>query len=172
MQSVPQLHRLQEGVCQSLACRQWAGLWTCMGRNKTLLPITSLPVIGEIAGVNMASLGMYLHSTKTRARWVEGFHDELNGHVFDLACDSPYDENKQPYHTGLVATQVNKDHAFRHTPGRTCQVCYWCIIEDSWKRQHHQGHMECKDTKSCRETPGLNTRNGQVQMSLEHPWTL
>ena len=36
----------------------------------------------EIAGVNTASLGGYLHSTKTRARWAEGFHDELNGHVF------------------------------------------------------------------------------------------
>ena len=38
----------------------------------------------EIAGVNTASLGGYLHSSKTRAKWVEGFHDELNGHVFDL----------------------------------------------------------------------------------------
>ena len=47
----------------------------------------SLPVMGEIAGVNMASLGGYLHSLKKRARWVEGFHDELNGHVFDLQRD-------------------------------------------------------------------------------------
>ena len=39
--------------------------------------------MGEIAGVNTASLGGYLHSTKTRARWADGFH-ELNGHVFDL----------------------------------------------------------------------------------------
>ena len=30
--------------------------------------------------------------------------------------------------------------------------------------------MEHKDIKSCRETPGTNTRNGHVQM--EHPWTL
>ena len=28
-----------------------------------------------------------LHSSKTRARWAEGFHDELNGHVFDLERD-------------------------------------------------------------------------------------
>ena len=55
-----------------------------MGRNKTLPPFTRLPVMGEIAGVNTALLGGYLHSTKTRARWAEGFHDELNGHVFDL----------------------------------------------------------------------------------------
>ena len=51
---------------------------------KTLPPSTSLPVTGEIAGVNTASLGGYLHSKKTRARWAEGFLDELNGHVFDL----------------------------------------------------------------------------------------
>ena len=49
-------------------------------------------------------------------------------------------------------------------------MCYWCIIKDSWKTQHHRKHMDYKDTKSCRETPGTNTRNGQVQM--EHPWTL
>ena len=60
-------------------------LWTYTGR-KTLPPSTSLPVMGEIAGVNTASLGGYLHSTKTRARWAEGFH-ELNGHVFDLERD-------------------------------------------------------------------------------------
>ena len=42
--------------------------------------------MGEIVGVNTASLGGYLHSTKTRARWVEGFQ-ELNGHVFDLDRD-------------------------------------------------------------------------------------
>ena len=87
-----------------------------------------------------------------------------------LACDSPYDENKQPYHAGLDATWVNKDCTFRCTPGLRCQVCYWCIIKDLWKRQHHNRHMEHKNTKSCRETSGTNTRNGQVQM--EHPWTL
>ena len=43
--------------------------------------------MGEIAGVNMASLGGYLHGTKKRARWAEGFHDELNGHVFDQERD-------------------------------------------------------------------------------------
>ena len=40
--------------------------------------------MGEKAGVNTASLGGYLRSPKTRARWAEGFHEELNGHVFDL----------------------------------------------------------------------------------------
>ena len=42
--------------------------------------------MGKIAGANMASLGRYLHSMKTRARWAEGFH-ELNGYVFDLERD-------------------------------------------------------------------------------------
>ena len=152
-------------------------LWTYTGR-KTLPPSTSLPVMGEIAGVNTASLGGYLYSTKTRTRWAEGFHDELHGHVSStwrrmgsvrlyFARDSPCDENKQPYHTGSVAARVNKDRAFRSSPGRRCQVCYWCIIEDSRKRQHHQRHLEHKDTKSCRETPGTNTRKRQVQ--IEHP---
>ena len=55
-------------------------LWTYTGR-KTLPPSMSLPVMGEIAGVNTASLGGYLHSTKTRA------YDELTRHVFDLERD-------------------------------------------------------------------------------------
>ena len=86
--------------------------------------------------------------------------------------DSPCDENQQPYHTETVAARVNKDRVFRRIPGRRCQICYWCIIKDSWKRQHHNRLLEHKDTKSksCRETPGTNIRNGEVQM--EHPWTL
>ena len=84
----------------------------------------------EIAGVNTASLGEYLHSSKTRARWAEGFQDERNGHLFDLereglrqvvfcfARDSPCDDKKQPCRTGSVAARVNKDRAFRRTPGR------------------------------------------------------
>ena len=67
-------------------CDNGQVLWTYTGR-KTLLPSTSLPVMGEIAGVNTASLGGYLHNSKTRARWAEGCHDELNGHVFDLERD-------------------------------------------------------------------------------------
>ena len=62
-------------------------LWTSMGRNKTLPPSTSPPFVGEIAGVNTASLGGYLRSKKKRARWMEGFHDKLNGHLFDLEMD-------------------------------------------------------------------------------------
>ena len=59
----------------------------CTGRNKTFPPSTGLPAMGEIIGVNTALLGGYLHSTKLWARWAEGFHDELNGHVFDLERD-------------------------------------------------------------------------------------
>ena len=40
--------------------------------------------MGEIVGANTAALGGYLHGKKKRARWAEGFHYELNGHVFDL----------------------------------------------------------------------------------------
>ena len=58
-----------------------------MGRNKMLLPSTSLSVMGEIAGVNTTSLGGHLHSSKKRARWAEGFHDEINGHGVDLERD-------------------------------------------------------------------------------------
>ena len=152
-------------------------LLTCTGRNKTLQRSTSLPVMGKIAGVSTASLGGYLHSSKTRARWAEGFR-ELNGHVFDLerdglrqvvfARDSPCDDNTQPYHTGSVAARVNKDRAYRCTPGRRCQVCYWCTIKDSCKRQHHHRHLEHKDTKSCRETSGTNTKwTGTDETSLD-----
>ena len=59
----------------------------CIGRNKTLPPSTILSVMGEIAGVNTASLGRYLHSSKKRARRAERFHNELNRHVFDLERD-------------------------------------------------------------------------------------
>ena len=43
--------------------------------------------MGEIAGVNTVSLGGYVRSSKTRARWAEEFHNELDDHVFDLVWD-------------------------------------------------------------------------------------
>ena len=149
-----------------------------MGR-KTLPSSTTLPVMGEMAGVNTASLGEYLHKTKSRAGGRKGFTIKSTatcstwrgmGSVrLYFAQDSPCDDNTQPYHTGSATARVNKDRAFRRTPGR-CQVCYWCIIEDSRKKQHHHRHLKHKDTKSCRETSRTNTRSGQVQM--KHPWTL
>ena len=109
--------------------------------------------------------GPTMNSTATCSTW-----REMGSVRLYFARNPQCDENKQPVHTGSVAARVNKDRAFRRTLGRRCQVCYWCIIEDSWKRQHYHRHMERKDTESCRKTPGTNTRNGQVQM--EHPWTL
>ncbi len=47
-------------------------VWACTGKNKTLPPSTSLPVMGEIAGVRMASVGGYFPSSKTRASWRMG----------------------------------------------------------------------------------------------------
>ena len=58
-----------------------------------------------------------------------------------VAHDSPCDENKQPYHTGSVSARVNKDRAFRCTPGWRCQLFYWCIVKDSWQRQHYHWHI-------------------------------
>ena len=83
-----------------------------------------------------------------------------------FAHDTPCDDNTLSYHTGSVAARINKDRPFRHTPGRRCQVCYWCTIEDSRKRLHHHRHLEHKNTKSCRKTAGTNTRNGQVRWNI------
>ena len=66
--------------------------------------------------------------------------------------------SNQPYHTGSVAARVNKDRAFRRTLGRRCQVCYWSIIKDSWKRHHHR-HNEHKETKSCKEWSGTDWKS-------------
>ena len=99
--------------------------------------------MSEIAGVNTASLGGYfvvqrqgpdgrkgpMNSTATYSTW-----RGMGSARLYFAQDSPCDDNSQPYHTGLVATLVKKDRAFRRTPGRRCPVCYWCIIEDSRKR--------------------------------------
>ena len=51
-----------------------------------LPPSICLPVMGEIADVNMASLGRYHHGMKTRTRWAEWF-PEPNGWWFGLESD-------------------------------------------------------------------------------------
>ena len=43
-------------------------LLICTGMNKTLPLSTSLPVMDEIAGVNTASLGGYLHGSKKKGQ--------------------------------------------------------------------------------------------------------
>ena len=62
-------------------------LWISTGRNKTLPPPMSLPVMGEIAGVNAASVGGCLLNSRLGPDGAERFNDELNGHVFDLERD-------------------------------------------------------------------------------------
>ena len=39
-------------------------------------------------------------------------------------------------------------------PGWKCEVCYWCTMQDLWKRQYHHWHMEHDNMNSCRKTPG------------------
>ena len=85
----------------------------------------------EIAGVSRASLGVALHSTKTKARWAEWYHNELDGHVFNLDRDGlrqvvpcpwlPYDENKQPYHIGLVSVS-QRLHSYNKTKKKVAVI--------------------------------------------------
>ena len=58
-----------------------------MGRKFDAPTLHESPVMAKIAGVNTASPGGCLHSLRTRAKWAEGFHNKLNGHVFDLERD-------------------------------------------------------------------------------------
>ena len=99
-----------------------------------------------------------------RCRFVTSLERDGLRQVY-FAQDSPCDDNTQPYHTGLVASWVNKDRTFRRTPRQRCQVCYWCIIEDSRKRQHHHRHLEHKDTKTCRETSGTNKNKSETELA-------
>ena len=77
-------------------------LWTCTGRNKTLPPSASLPVTGEIADVNTASLGRYIYGSIKRARWASTMNSAatcatwrgMGSVVLYFARDSPCDENK------------------------------------------------------------------------------
>ena len=127
-------------------------LWACTGKNETFPPSTSLPVMGEIAGVNTTSLGGYLHSAygqRPRVRPGEGWAPP--------GCTLP--------RTHLSMTTNNHTIRDRSPPGST-RTAPSAGHQDGG--QHHHWHLEHKDTKSCRETSGTNTRNGQ----MEHPWTL
>ena len=59
-----------------------------------------------------------------------------------------------------IRTHRHKSRASFIVNSKLRKACYWCIIEDSRKRHHHR-HLELKDTKSCRETSGTNTQNGE-----------
>ena len=88
-----------------------------------------------------------------------------------FARDSLCNENKQPFHsildrspprsTRTAPSAVHQDGGVKYATGASSRIR---------GRQHHHRHMEHKDTKGSRETPGTNTRNGQVQ--TEHPWTV
>ena len=56
------------------------------GVRRSLPPLVSQLWV-KYKSVSAASLGGYLLSLKTGTRWAEGFHDGLNGHVFDLERD-------------------------------------------------------------------------------------
>ena len=134
-------------------------LWTYAGW-KTLPPSTSLPVMGEIAGVNTASLGGYLHSTKTRASLAEGFH-VLNGYVFDLGRDGlrqvllcprltmRRQHTTIPYRIGRP--RVNKD---TRTEVSSVLLVHHRRFE---AETTSPSDLEHKDTKICSETSGTNT---------------
>ena len=53
--------------------------------------------------------GSTMNSTATCSTW-----RGMGSVRLYLARDSPYDENKQTYHTGSVAARVNKNRAFRY----------------------------------------------------------
>ena len=87
----------------------------------------------------------------------------VSGYTLPL---SHHEKNQEFYHTGSVAAPVNKDSAFRRTPARRCQACYWCIIEDSWKRQNHHWQTEHKDTKSCGKLQELTHKMDRYRWNI------
>ena len=71
-------------------------------------------------------------------------------------------DRSPPGSTRTAPSAVHQDGGVKCATGASSKI--------QRKRQHHHRHLEHKDTKSCRETSGTDTRNGQVQ--LEHPMTL
>ena len=101
-------------------------LWNYTGR-KTLPPSTSVPVSGETVATRHhwadifivrrqgpdGQKGSTLNSRATCSTW-----RGMGSVRLYFAQDSPCDNNTQPFYTGSVAAWVNKDCAFRRTPGR------------------------------------------------------
>ena len=85
---------------------------------------------------------------------------------FYLARDSLYNEKKQAYLIGSVAARVNKDRAFHRTPGRRCQICYWCIIEDSRKRQHHIGTWNTRTLRAAGKLQKLTHKTDRYRWNI------
>ena len=96
--------------------------------------------MGEITGGNTASLGGFLHSSKRRARWVEGSMMNLTatcstwrgmGSVrLYLARGSPYDENMNhtipdrspPWSTRTASSAVHQDGGVKHATGASSKI--------------------------------------------------
>ena len=122
---------------------------SCQVKSSICLVRLNENVDANTHSVNTSPLGVCLHSSTSRLDGLKGSMTNsmatcltwrgMGSVRLYLVHDTSHDENKELYHTRLVATRINKDHAFHCTPGWRCQVCYWCIIEDSLKRQHHTG---------------------------------
>ena len=71
----------------------------------------------------------------------------------------------------MSVCRQTKQEYFQTKKRPFAKICsnVWFTVMIRNKIEHNHRHMERKDT-SCRETPGTNTRNGQVH--LEHSWTL
>ena len=99
--------------------------------------------MGKIAGVNKASQGGYLHSSKKRARKVERFHDELNGHVFDLERDALRQVVFCPWFT-MWWKQATIPYQIVRRPGQQglCLLPYTRTEVWSMLLVHHQRFVE------------------------------
>ena len=127
---------------------------------KTLLPSTSLSVMGEIAGVNMALLGGYLHSTKTRVPetqrprvqpgegWAPPGCTLPKTHHVMITYNHTIPDWLPPGSTRTATSAVHQDGGVKCATGASSRI----HLEDSRKRQQHHRHLEHKDTKTCRGT--------------------
>ena len=104
-----------------LLCKGWGGHPLCLSGDSSLLmdlhwpcSCTAQSSILFIGSVGRRK-GSTMNSTATCSTW-----RGMDSVRLYFARDSSCDDNKQQYHTGSVAARVNKDCAFRPTPGRRC----------------------------------------------------
>ena len=96
--------------------------------------------------------GGYLHSSKTRARWAQGFYDELIGHVFDLERDglrqvvpcrhSPYDENKPVEYGNSVSPLSYVLIIFVRLSSQSSLLSRLLFFNRSWILKSRQPHWD------------------------------
>ena len=101
------------------------------------------------------------NSTVTCSTW-----REMGSARLYFAQDSLCDNKTQPYHTRSVAAWVNKDRTICCTPGRRCQICYWCIIEDSRKRQHHIGTWNTRTLRAAGKLQKLTHKTDRYRWNI------